>query len=87
MIRRLALALTLLFSLDSNGYSFSEVVTRINSHAKIESSIAKAAATKEEGDVKSSWGDPRFRIEARNYPVKSFKNDISMMTGIEFGVL
>jgi cobalt-zinc-cadmium efflux system outer membrane protein len=85
MIRSLALALPLLFSLDSYGYSFSDVVTRINSHAKIESSFAKAAATKEEGDVKSSWGDPRFRIEARNYPIKSFKNDISMMTGIEFG--
>lgn len=85
MIRYLALSLTAFFSVNSHGYNFSDVVTRINNHNKIEALLAKSAATEEEGDARSSWGDPRFSIQAKNYPVDSFKKDMTPMTGIEFG--
>lgn len=34
--------------------------------------------------AKSSWGDPKFGVAARNFPKETLANDESSMTGIEY---
>lgn len=67
-------------------YSFKDVAVRIYKHEKIEAMLAQAHAIKDEGRARSSWGDPKLNIAARNFPVKNLVADESNMTGIEFGV-
>lgn len=56
------------------------------SHDAAISISEKAHAIKEEGGVRGSWGDPKFKIMAKNFPKSSLEDDQTPMTGIEFGI-
>lgn len=67
-------------------YTFSEAVELIKKHDSVVALENKHKAIVEEAESKGSWGDPMFRVAAKNYPKDSLKSDSSPMTGIEFGV-
>lgn len=67
-------------------YSFSDAVKRIETHDAVESVSQKAHALSEEGAQKGSWGDPMFKLAAKNFPKDSLEDDKTPMTGIEVGV-
>lgn len=67
-------------------YSFNEAIEAIKSHDIVSSLEKKSKALIEEGESKGSWGDPMFRVAAKNYPKDSLKDNETPMTGIEFGV-
>ena len=47
--------------------------------------VSESQAFGQEANLKSSWGDPKFKIAVKNLPVNSFKTNETPMTGIEFG--
>ena len=67
-------------------YSFNEAIEAIKSHDIVSSLEKKSKALIEEGESKGSWGDPMFRVAAKNFPKDSLKDNETPMTGIEFGV-
>jgi outer membrane protein TolC len=69
------------------GYSFSQALESLASHESIEAIKSSSRRLKEEGRSKSSWGDPRLKIAAKNFPKDSLKDDETPMTGIELGLM
>ncbi len=68
------------------GYTFSDAIKSIESHEVIDSLKFESKALHEEGNSKGSWGDPVFRVAAKNFPKDNLSDDQTPMTGIEFGV-
>ena len=67
-------------------YTFIDAVKTIESHDSVESLTNESKAITIEGEVKGSWGDPMFRVAAKNFPYETMTDDQTPMTGIEFGV-
>ena len=70
----------------SYAYSFEDAIVAIKSHPAAQSIKENSLALKEKGDVKGSWGDPVFKVAAKNFPKSSLIYDETQMTGIEFGI-
>jgi len=68
------------------GYTFSDAVISIERHDAVISISNNSKALVEEGGIKGSWGDPMFRVAAKNFPNETMKDDQTPMTGIEFGL-
>lgn len=85
---KLILGMFLLFSWieDIYAYSFKDAVKALESHAAVDSIKEQSLSLKEEGELKGSWGDPKFSIAAKNFPKDSLEKDETPMTGVEFGV-
>ncbi|MDB9787081.1 TolC family protein [Bacteriovoracaceae bacterium] len=66
--------------------TFLEAIERLKSHTSIQVINGKSDAIKEQANIQGSWGDPKFRIAAKNFPRKTLNNDETPMTGIEFGI-
>lgn len=81
-------ALVLLFcsSISVQAITYSEALEKIQEHEVIQSGNFKVRAIQEEAKSKGSWGDPVFKIAAKNYPIDTLANDQTPMTGIDFGV-
>lgn len=67
-------------------YSFKQVLEIIKDHEAVESINNNAKSLMEMGNSQNSWGDPIFKLAAKNFPRDSFKDDESPMTGIEFSL-
>lgn len=75
-----------LFSTGLQAFSFKEAVEIIKDHENVRSLKDFSKAKLEEGEAKGSWGDPMFKLAAKNFPKNSLNRDETPMTGIEFGV-
>ncbi len=78
--------LFLISSVDASAITFEEAIKVLNKHESVDSVNFKSKALSEEAELKGSWGDPKFKIAAKNFPKDSFKDDQTPMTGIEFGI-
>jgi outer membrane protein TolC len=78
--------LFLISSVDASAITFEEAIKVLNKHESVDSVNFKSKALSEEAELKGSWGDPKFKIAAKNFPKDSLKDDQTPMTGIEFGV-
>lgn len=67
-------------------YTFREAVESIKKHEIVGALQSKSKALKEEGENKGSWGDPMFKLAAKNFPKDSLKDNENPMTGIEFEI-
>ena len=76
----------LFVSLNANAITFNEAVEALKKHESIEAVSFKSKALGEEAELKGSWGDPKFKIAAKNFPKDTLEKDQTPMTGIEFGV-
>jgi len=76
----------LIMTSTAHSYSFKDGVKAISSHEIVQSIENDSKALSEEADEKGSWGDPVFRITAKNFPKDSLSDDQTPMTGVEFGI-
>jgi cobalt-zinc-cadmium efflux system outer membrane protein len=76
----------LFVSLSASAITFNEAVKALKKHESIEAVSFKSKALSEEAELKGSWGDPKFKIAAKNFPKDTLEKDQTPMTGIEFGV-
>jgi cobalt-zinc-cadmium efflux system outer membrane protein len=73
-------------SVEANAITFEKAITVLGTHESVDSVNFKSKALSEEAELRGSWGDPQFKIAAKNFPKDSFEDDQTPMTGIEFGV-
>lgn len=86
MKKSILIFLVFAYAINSNAISFTDAVKKLRQHESIDVVKNISKATEFEADIKSSWGDPKFKITAKNFPVETLKNDQSPMTGLEFGI-
>jgi outer membrane protein, heavy metal efflux system len=85
MIRIFMIPLVIV-SLNANAVTFNEAIKALQTHESIEAVSFKSKALAEEAELKGSWGDPKFKITAKNFPKDTLEKDQTPMTGIEFGI-
>ena len=78
--------LLLISSIDAHAITFNEAVKALQAHESIKAVDFKSRALSEEAELKGSWGDPKFKIAAKNFPKDTLEKDQTPMTGIEFGI-
>ncbi len=76
----------LLLTLNVNATTFTEALSILHKHESVESALFKHKAQSEQARLKGSWGDPTFKIAAKNFPVDTLSFEQTPMTGVEFGL-
>ena len=66
--------------------TFQEAVKKIEGHEAVIALKSQSEALGKKSKSAGSWGDPMFKISAKNFPEDSLKRDQTPMTGIEFGL-
>ncbi len=79
-------ASVLLLSLNANATTFEEALLKLEQHESVESAHFEYKARSEEAKIKGSWGDPKFKIAAKNFPIDTLSYAQTPMTGVEFGI-
>lgn len=83
---KIIVVLLLIYSMDAYAITFNEAVKGLQVHESVEAIGFKSKALSEEAELKGSWGDPKFKIAAKNFPKDTLENDQTPMTGIAFGL-
>ena len=83
---KIFLASILLFTVNAKAITFEEALLVLQKHESVESALFKYKASSEKAKLKGSWGDPNFKIAAKNFPVDTLSYNQTPMTGIEFGI-
>jgi hypothetical protein len=86
MLKKVLFLITYCSGVSSFAISFTDAINEISKHESVGALNSKSKSTNEQSDMKSSWGDPVFKIAAKNYPIDTLKNDQTPMTGLEFGL-
>ena len=76
----------LFFSFEVKAYTFSEAIRAVADHQEIKIIEQKVRSLNQESKIKGSWGDPKLKLAAKNFPKDSLKDDETPMTGIEVGL-
>lgn len=74
------------YSLAAFAMSFQDAIKQLEKHESIQSLEYKSKAIEEMAEQKGSWGDPKFKLAAKNFPRETLNDDETPMTGIEFGI-
>ncbi|MCB9092384.1 MAG: TolC family protein [Halobacteriovoraceae bacterium] len=74
------------FELSILAISFDHAVTKIKSHNQIQIKEFESEVISGKAKSMGSWGDPVFKVSARNYPVDDIRDDVTPMTGLEFSL-
>lgn len=85
-MKKIIIILLIAFSPNTYAITFSEAITSLQKHESIQSVLGESKATTKEAELKGSWGDPKFKIEAKNFPKDTLKKNQTPMTGITFGI-
>jgi outer membrane protein TolC len=85
-MKTISVILILSFSLNSMAISFEEAIKALAKHDSIEEIGHKAKYYKEQASLKGSWGDPKLKVAAKNFPQDNLRRDQTPMTGIEVGL-
>ena len=72
---KVLIALFMISSIDVYAITFDEAVKALETHESIASVKFKSKAVSEEADLKGSWGDPMFKVAAKNFPQDSLKDN------------
>ena len=71
---------------ETKAMTFAQAIKALHSHESVDSVRLKSKALDKEAESRGSWGDPKFKIAAKNFPKDSLKDDQTPMSGIEMGV-
>lgn len=66
--------------------SFIEAAKKLSTHESVQRIKKSSLSVREGAGERGSWGDPMFKVSAKNYPKDSLKDNETPMTGLEFGV-
>lgn len=75
-----------LFMLPAFSMNFEEAVKLLGEHSVVQSIDGRSQSVLSKARSNGSWGDPIFRLAAKNYPKESLKNNETPMTGLEIGL-
>ncbi|EPZ49335.1 outer membrane efflux protein [Bacteriovorax sp. BAL6_X] len=78
--------LIICISTSSMAFSFKQAVSELSKHNSVEAIKGSAKSLVESSKQKSSWGDPMFKIAAKNFPVETLDYNQTPMTGLELGI-
>lgn len=78
--------LIILLSCSTFAFTFNEAVEELKNHNSLQAMKGSAKSLLEKSQKQASWGDPMFKIAAKNLPVDSLKFDQTPMSGLEFGI-
>lgn len=71
----------------SVAYTFNKAIMNLNDHPKVQSVQKHVLALEQKGRQEGSWGDPIFKISARNLTGNQISNVMpEVMQGIEFQI-
>ena len=73
-------------SVESNAMTFKEAINALDSHSSIDAISSQSKSLSKKAKLKGSWGDPKFKIAAKNFPQDTLRRDRSPMTGIELSI-
>jgi hypothetical protein len=86
MIKLFTIFISLLVCFSVNAVTFKKAVEMLKLHDSIKEIEFSSKALKAQGGMYGSWGDPVFKVSAKNFPKDSMKDDETAMTGVEFGL-
>jgi len=75
-----------IMSFNSYAISFKEAVALLEKHELVELLQLSSELATQNARRESSWGDPQFKVAAKNYPQDDLRNDRSPMTGVEYSL-
>ena len=81
------LLLTLIFSRSLPAVTFPQAIKIIEGHESVNILVNSSKVLYEEARVKSSWSDLNFKVNAKNFPAKTFDFNESPMTGVELSLV
>ena len=67
--------------------TFKQAVKLIENHESVKMLINSSNVLYEEAKVKGAWEDLNFKVNAKNFPVKTFSFNESPMTGVELSLI
>lgn len=76
----------LIFFTKVHALDFGEIVKRIEGHDEVVTQSLLAKSLESDARVAGSWGDPMFKVAAKNFPKDDLSRGKTPMTGIEFGI-
>jgi cobalt-zinc-cadmium efflux system outer membrane protein len=85
-MKKVTLILSFIFNISAFGNTFSNAVKNLEKHDAVVAIKEGSLSMTELAKGKGSWGDPRFKIAAKNFPKNSLNDNETPMTGIEIGV-
>ncbi|RLA63395.1 MAG: hypothetical protein DRQ89_06745 [Epsilonproteobacteria bacterium] len=86
MIVKYYLLLLFILSRSVSAVTFKQAVKLIENHESVKLLINTSNILYEEARVKGAWGDLNFKVNAKNFPVKTFSFNESPMTGVELSL-
>jgi outer membrane protein TolC len=66
--------------------SFDQVLQLIDLSSEIQAKSDDISSVNEQSNIAGSWGDPKFKVSAMNFPKSTLSKDSSMMTAVQFGL-
>ena len=82
--------ISLLFiSTSVSSYTFDKAILHLDAHPSVQSIEKQVLSLKQKGRYEGSWGDPVFKVSARNLTGEEISNpmgDLSVMQGIDFQI-
>lgn len=76
----------LMITTQAYSLSFSDAVKELKNHESVQAIKGSARSALESSKQKSSWGDPIFKLAAKNFPVETLDYNQTPMTGVEVGI-
>ena len=76
----------LFFSSSASTVTFTQAIKLIENHESVKMLINSSNVLNEEAKVKGAWSDLNFKVNAKNFPVKTFSFNESPMTGVELSL-
>lgn len=74
------------FTSSVGAISFNEAINLLKDHDIVKSGLASSEMMKEMAGANGSWGDPKLKLAAKNYPQSSLDDRQTPMTGIGIGL-
>jgi len=74
------------FTSSVEAISFNEAINLLKDHDIVKSGLASSEMMKEMAGANGSWGDPKLKLAAKNYPQSSLDDRQTPMTGIGIGL-
>lgn len=66
--------------------TFNDIVKSMSKHVSVKRLQAKSKTQALAAKMQSSWGGPKFKLAAKNFPTKNLRGDITPMSGVEYGL-
>ena len=86
LLKASVITILVFFSFSTKAISFNEAINLLKDHDIVKSGLASSEMMKEMAGANGSWGDPKLKLVAKNYPQSSLDDRQTPMTGIGIGL-